>query len=44
MDAEHLRYRFLNAWDAALQALDDQYHFLSAQHQIVSYAGDEEQA
>lgn len=44
VDAEHLRYRFLNAWDAALQALDDEYHFLSAQHQIVSFAGDSEQA
>ena len=43
-DAEHLRYRFLNAWDAALQALDEEYSFLSAQHQIVSYAGDPEQA
>ncbi len=44
VDAEHLRYRFLNAWDAALQALDSEHSFLSSDHQIVSYANDSEQA
>lgn len=44
MDAEYLRYKFLNAWDAALQALDSHHAFLSSTHQIVSYADDSEQA
>lgn len=44
VDAEHLRYKFLNAWDAALQALDSHHAFLSSTHQIVSYASDSEQA
>ena len=42
-DAEDLRYRFLNAWDAALQALDAKFGFLASTHQIVSFAGDKEQ-
>ena len=44
MDAEHLRYRQLNAWDAALQRLEAATRFLSSAHQIVSYAGEDEQA
>ena len=44
MDAEHLRYRQLNAWDAALQRLEADNSFLSSPHQIVSYAGEDEQA
>jgi 1,4-alpha-glucan branching enzyme len=43
VDAEHLRYRFLNAWDAALQSLDAKFGFLASPHQIVSFAGDKEQ-
>ncbi|KAK9820161.1 hypothetical protein WJX72_006858 [[Myrmecia] bisecta] len=39
VDAEHLRYRFLNAWDAAMQHLDDEYDFLTSPHQLVSFAG-----
>ena len=44
VDAEHLRYRQLNAWDAALQHLESCTRFLSSSHQIVSYAGEDEQA
>ena len=44
VDAEHLRYRQLNAWDAALQALEAATRFLSSAHQIVSHAGEDEQA
>ena len=44
VDAEHLRYRQLNAWDAALQALEAANRFLSSAHQIVSHAGEDEQA
>ena len=43
MDAEHLRYRFLNEWNAALQALDQKHSFLSSSHLIVSYSNDKEQ-
>jgi hypothetical protein len=43
VDAEHLRYRFLNNWNAALQALEKEHAFLSSSHQIVSYANDQEQ-
>ena len=44
VDAEHLRYRQLSAWDAALQRLEQARAFLSSSHQIVSYAGEDEQA
>ena len=44
VDAEDLRYRQLNAWDAALQRLEAENSFLSSAHQIVSYAGEDEQA
>ena len=43
MDADHLRYKYMNAWDAAMQRLDQQSGFLSADHLLVSYSGDEEQ-
>jgi len=43
VDADHLRFRFLNAWDAAMQRLDEEYSFLSSSHQIVSHADDTEQ-
>ena len=43
MDADHLRYKYMNAWDAAMQRLDQQYGFLSSEHLLVSYAGNEEQ-
>ena len=43
VDADHLRYKYMNAWDAAMQRLDQQYGFLSSEHLLVSYAGNEEQ-
>lgn len=43
VETEHLRYRQLNEWDAAMQRLDEKHQFLSSQHQLVSYAGKEEQ-
>ena len=39
VDSPHLRYCQLNAWDMALQALDQQYGFLTASHQMISFAG-----
>ncbi|GAQ80177.1 starch branching enzyme [Klebsormidium nitens] len=41
-DADHLRYKFMQAFDAAMQALDEQYHFLASPHQLVSCASEEE--
>ncbi|CAK0744688.1 1,4-alpha-glucan-branching enzyme, chloroplastic/amyloplastic [Coccomyxa viridis] len=43
VDADHLRYKYMNAWDAAMQRLDQQFGFLSSEHLLVSYAGNEEQ-
>ncbi|CAL5219263.1 g1061 [Coccomyxa viridis] len=42
-DAEHLRYKYMNAWDEAMQRLDEEYGFLSSEHLMVSYSGDKEQ-
>ena len=42
-DADHLRYRYMNAWDATMQRLDEEYCFLSSSHLMVSYSGDKEQ-
>ena len=33
----------MNAWDAAMQRLDEEYGFLSSEHLLVSYSGDKEQ-
>ena len=41
-DADHLRYRHLQAFEAALHALDDQYHFVGSPHQI-AFADDADQ-
>ena len=43
VDSEHLRYRYMNAWDAAMQRLDQEYGFLSSQHLLVSCSDDKEQ-
>ena len=43
VDADHLRYKYMNAWDAGMQHLDQQFSFLSSEHLLVSYSGDEEQ-
>ncbi|GAX82082.1 hypothetical protein CEUSTIGMA_g9510.t1 [Chlamydomonas eustigma] len=42
-DLEHLRYRHLGAWDAAMMKLDDQYSFLSNSHQWVTHIDEQEQ-
>lgn len=42
-DTEHLRYKYLQAWDTALQHLDQDFGFLSSSHQNVSFQGKEEE-
>ena len=39
MDNETLRYAQLNAFDAAMQALDEEYSFLTSSHLLVSHTG-----
>jgi 1,4-alpha-glucan branching enzyme len=39
LDAPHLRYAQLGAWDAACMALEDTHGFLGAEHQVVSFTG-----
>lgn len=39
VDAPHLRYAQLGAWDAACMALEATHGFLGAAHQVVSFAG-----
>eukprot|EP00884_Botryococcus_braunii_P004632 jgi/Botrbrau1/1416/Bobra.0063s0112.1 len=39
VDRPDLRYRQLNAWDAAIQNLEERFSFLSDPHQLVSFAG-----
>uniref|UniRef100_A0A7N0V7G2 1,4-alpha-glucan branching enzyme n=1 Tax=Kalanchoe fedtschenkoi TaxID=63787 RepID=A0A7N0V7G2_KALFE len=36
VDTDHLRYKFMNAFDRAMNNLDDKYSFLSSTNQIVS--------
>ena len=43
VDSEHLRYKYMNAWDAAMQHLDRECGFLSSQHLLVSCSNDKEQ-
>ncbi|KAJ8625678.1 hypothetical protein MRB53_034208 [Persea americana] len=42
VDTEHLRYKFLNAFDRAMNALDDSFSFLASTKQIVSSASEED--
>ncbi|XP_011628895.1 1,4-alpha-glucan-branching enzyme 1, chloroplastic/amyloplastic isoform X1 [Amborella trichopoda] len=42
VDTDHLRYKFMNAFDRAMNALEDSFQFLSSTKQIVSYTSDEE--
>ncbi|XP_024020140.1 1,4-alpha-glucan-branching enzyme 1, chloroplastic/amyloplastic [Morus notabilis] len=42
VDTEHLRYKFMNAFDRAMNLLDEKYHFLSSTKQIVSSANEED--
>ncbi|XP_021900771.1 1,4-alpha-glucan-branching enzyme 1, chloroplastic/amyloplastic-like [Carica papaya] len=42
IDTNHLRYKFLNAFDRAMNLLDDKYPFLSSTKQIVSSTNEED--
>ncbi|PNW82693.1 hypothetical protein CHLRE_06g289850v5 [Chlamydomonas reinhardtii] len=42
-DTDHLRYKFLQAWDAAMMALDNHYGFLASPHQWVTHMDEPEQ-
>ncbi|KAA3484462.1 1,4-alpha-glucan-branching enzyme 2-2, chloroplastic/amyloplastic-like [Gossypium australe] len=41
VDTDHLRYKFMNAFDRAMNALDDKFSFLSSTKQIVSCTDEE---
>eukprot|EP00898_Chlorokybus_atmophyticus_P007345 jgi/Chlat1/7611/Chrsp64S07096 len=41
-DSDHLRYKFMEAFDQAMQALDDEYNFLASDWQLVSSAHEED--
>ncbi|KAF7098994.1 hypothetical protein CFC21_100687 [Triticum aestivum] len=40
-DIDHLRYKYMNAFDQAMNALDDKFSFLSSSKQIVSDMNEE---
>ncbi|XP_010556050.1 PREDICTED: 1,4-alpha-glucan-branching enzyme 1, chloroplastic/amyloplastic-like isoform X2 [Tarenaya hassleriana] len=42
VDTDHLRYKFMNAFDKAMNALDEKYSFLSSAKQIVSSANEDD--
>ena len=42
VDTDHLRYKFMNAFDRAMNALDDKFSFLSSTKQIVSSTNEED--
>ncbi|KAL9312514.1 hypothetical protein ACSQ67_017966 [Phaseolus vulgaris] len=42
VDTDHLRYKFMNAFDRAMNLLDDKFSFLKSTKQIVSSAHDED--
>ncbi|KAJ6351985.1 hypothetical protein OIU76_001239 [Salix suchowensis] len=42
VDMEHLRYKFMNAFDGAMNLLDEKYSFLASTKQIVSSTNEEE--
>lgn len=41
-DTDHLRYKFLNAFDRAMNSLDDKFSFLASSKQIVSCTSEED--
>ncbi|EFJ43598.1 1,4-alpha-glucan branching enzyme II [Volvox carteri f. nagariensis] len=43
-DTSHLRYKFLQAWDAAMMRLDEHYGILSSRHQWVTHMDERQQA
>jgi 1,4-alpha-glucan branching enzyme len=36
VDTDHLRYKYMNAFDQAMNALEEEFSFLSSSKQIVS--------
>jgi 1,4-alpha-glucan branching enzyme len=42
VDTDHLRYKFMNNFDKAMNELDDKFHFLASSKQIVSSANEED--
>lgn len=42
-DTDHLRYKFLLAWDRALMKLDEEYDMLSSPHQWVTHIENDDQ-
>uniref|UniRef100_A0A0D9WUB2 1,4-alpha-glucan branching enzyme n=1 Tax=Leersia perrieri TaxID=77586 RepID=A0A0D9WUB2_9ORYZ len=42
VDTDHLRYKYMNAFDQAINALDEKFSFLSSSKQIVSDMNEEE--
>ncbi|KAG4391845.1 hypothetical protein GLYMA_04G017700v4 [Glycine max] len=42
VDTDHLRYKFMNAFDRAMNLLDDKFSFLASTKQIVSSADDDD--
>ncbi|EPS72458.1 hypothetical protein M569_02296, partial [Genlisea aurea] len=42
VDTDHLRYKFLNSFDRAMNDLDEKFEFLSSQKQIVSSTDENE--
>ncbi|KAK4276454.1 hypothetical protein QN277_014602 [Acacia crassicarpa] len=42
VDTDHLRYKFMNAFDRAMNLLDDKFSFLSSTKQIVSSTNEED--
>ncbi|OVA00600.1 Glycoside hydrolase [Macleaya cordata] len=42
VDADHLRYKFMNEFDRAMNLLDDKFSFLASTKQIVSSASEED--
>ncbi|GAB4833006.1 1,4-alpha-glucan-branching enzyme [Ancistrocladus abbreviatus] len=42
VDTDHLRYKFMNAFDRAMNLLDEKFSFLSSTKQIVSSANEED--
>ncbi|MCH88551.1 starch branching enzyme I, partial [Trifolium medium] len=41
-DTDHLRYKFMNAFDRAMNLLDDRFSFLASTKQIVSSTNNED--
>lgn len=42
VDTDHLRYKFMNNFDKAMNELDEKFHFLASSKQIVSSANEED--